>query len=174
MRKLLLLVVLLFQFGLNAQTSIGAGIFQGLDGGSLSALEINSEFVISDGKYSVSPSLDYFMGLSSDYAAGDELASSLIAINVDAHYNMGDMESINYYPLVGILYQMGSYDYPEVDYLGMSAYEENFSNIGFSLGGGLSYVVSDNMKLVGEVKYQIIEDYGGLSILTGILFNIGG
>ncbi len=174
MKKLLSLLIVIIGVNINAQTSIGAGFFTGLDGGGLSALEINSEFALADGQYSISPSLDYYMGLSDKYETGDLLPSSLIGINVDAHYNLGDFESVNYYPLVGIRYQMGSLNYPGNAYLGLKAQKVKFNNFGFSLGGGLTYSLSGNLKIIGEVKYLIIKDYGGLGILTGLLINIGG
>jgi len=173
MKKLLMLLIVIFSISMNAQTSVGVALFHDLGGSGLSAFEINSEFGLADGQYTISPSLDYYMGLSDEYEAGELLPSSLIGINVDAHYNLGDFESVNYYPLVGIRYQMGSLNYPGNAYLGLKAQKVKFNNFGFSLGGGLTYSLSGNLKIIGEVKYLIIKDYGGLGILTGLIINIG-
>ena len=155
MKKLFLLLFVLAGFSLSAQTSLGGGVF--LNGGA-TALELNSEFGLADGKFTISPSFDYYMGMPEGF--------SMMAINADGHYNLGDPEALNYYPLAGLSYMMFSSSYEGSSY--------SVGVTGFNVGGGVSYALSDSMKLVGELKYLMVSGFGGLGIHAGILFNIGG
>jgi opacity protein-like surface antigen len=154
MKKLVLMLFVLAGFTVNAQTSVGGGVFLG---NGATAIELNSEFGLADGQFTVSPSFDYYMGMPEGY--------SLMSFNVEGHYNFGDAEELNFYPLLGVNYLMVSYTYE-----GASG---SVGTAALSLGGGASYAVSDSMKLVGELKYLMVSGSGGLGIHAGILFNLG-
>lgn len=156
MKKLVLLgALVLFSFGLKAQTSLGGGVLLASDA---TALELNSEFGIADGKFTISPSFDYYLGLPE--------GASLMSFNAEGHYNLGDATSLNYYPLAGLGYMMISVKIGDISI--------STGTTAFILGGGLSYALSDGMKLVGELKYYTAAGSGGLGLHAGILFNIGG
>ncbi len=127
--KRFLILILLGSFFLNcsesfAQTSIGGGLYLI----EKTAIEAKADFVISD-KFSISPSFNYFF---IDYG-------TLIGVSAHAHYNLGDVEALNYYPLAGFHYF--NYNYSGI--VNVSA-----SMIGFDLGGGLTYPLSENLKLL--------------------------
>ncbi len=162
-KGLLLALFVLFGLSMNAQFSVGGGFAYMNDPG----IEINSEFGISDGMITLSPSLDY-------YFPGNDVTS--LAFNFEGHYNLGDTEALNYYPIAGLNYYYFSMDLPEYTdpYTGQKV-GGNISDgqIGFDLGFGSSYALSDSMKLYGELKY-VINDYADdLGFSFGILFNLG-
>ena len=154
MKKLVLLLFVLVGLSTNAQNAIGGGLFLG---NNSKALEINSEFSVADA-ITVSPSFDYYLGMPEGYP--------IMSLNLEGHYNLGDVEEMNYYPLAGISYLMASYSYEDVS--------GSVSTTAINLGGGLSYAVSDAVKLVGEVKYMMISGNGAVGFGVGALFNIGG
>ncbi len=166
MKKLVLAIAfILVSFGMNAQTFIGGGMSYLGDMG----VEVNSEFGISDGMLTLSPSLDY-------YFPGENVTS--LAFNFDGHYNLGDVEDTNYYPIAGLNYYYFSYDIPKITnpYTGETVGGGSVSDgkIGFNLGFGVNFPITDSMKLYGEAKF-VLNDYADdFGIAAGILFNIGG
>jgi len=166
MKKLVLAIAfVLMSFGMNAQTSIGGGIVLNDN----TAIEINSDFGINE-QISVSPSFDYYTGLAEGL--------TYYAINVDGHYNMGDQDALNYYPLVGLGYHYISYSYSDEEIELAEAYgidlpDVSDSSTGLNIGGGATYALSSSMKLLGELRYTTAAD-GSLGIVLGILFSFGG
>ncbi len=147
----IVLFTLFAMSNIKAQTSVGVGVF--LSGGT--AVELKADFGISDA-ISVSPSFDYFMN-SGNYA-GTKI--SMMLFGVDGHYNLGDPEALNYYPILG------------VHYLKLSAssggYGISVGGAGLTAGFGATYGLSDSMKLYGEAKYMM----GGFGLSAGLLFNL--
>ncbi len=152
MKRIILLMLLGFIFipKLQAQTSVGGGLmFYGE-----TALEAKADFNVSD-RISVSPAIGYF--LTDGY--------TVFMISGAGHYNLGDPESFNYYPLVGLNLISVSASY--------GGFSSSASNVGLELGGGATYSLSDSMKLYGEVKYighGVWSNNIGLSI--GVYFSL--
>jgi len=145
------LFILFALTNMNAQTSVGAGV---LLGNGATAIEAKANFGISD-QISISPSFDYFL-LDNSYGSN----VSMYMLGVDGHYNLGDPESLNYYPLLGL-------NYLSVSFSGDGYNFSYGSGIGLTAGGGATYALSESMKLYGEVKYI----RSGLGLSAGLLFS---
>jgi outer membrane protein X len=153
MKKFIILIAIA-TFGMNsvkAQTLVGGGLAIWDD----TALEVKADFAISD-QFSVSPSFDY---LFANYG-------SHFIINADAHYNLGDIDEINYYPLLGL-----NYNYTSIDLGSYGTVSDG--SIGLNLGGGLNYAISESMKLYGELKFMSNDHMANsLGASFGILFSL--
>jgi len=160
MKKGLLLLVVFTLLGLskvNAQTSVGGGAALWDNTG----VELKANFGLSD-QISLSPSVDYFFTDIKD--------ATFLMLNLDGHYNLGDTDALNYYPIVGVNYYYFSMTIPKITIAGQTAGGGKVSDgeVGFTVGGGLSYALSDSMKLYGEAKY--LHNAFGASV--GILFSL--
>lgn len=145
--KTILVTVTILLIGFSksmAQTKVGAGF---LINNGLNAIEAKANFNITD-QIDLSPSVDYFLN-TPGYSA--------FMISADGHYNFEASDTFQVYPLVGLNYFIVSGN----GYTGTS-------DIGFTLGGGANYAISNKMSLFGEVKY--IRSSLGLSV--GILFSL--
>ena len=143
MRKILfiLLLALASMPKLQAQSIIGGGLAIWDD----MALEIRGDIGIND-QFSFSPSIDYF------FTEG----VTAFMFNGDFHYNLGDVDALNFYPLAGI------------NFMSVSSDLGSRSTMGFQAGGGVTYALSDSMKLYGEVKFMQNE-----AMLNNLGFNFG-
>ena len=151
------LFILFALTNMNAQTSVGAGV---LLGNGATAIEAKANFGVSD-QISISPSFDYFLlGDSYDSLYGSDINISIYMFGVDGHYNFGDPDALNYYPLAGL-------NYFAVSYSGNGVSGNVGSGIGLTVGGGATYALSESMKLYGEVKYI----RSGLGLSAGLLFS---
>lgn len=140
-----------FSFTSNAQsTLLGGGLSLFSNNGT--EMGINAKGAIGfNESMEVSPSLNYYLtdGIT------------LIGLNGDFHYLLGDEGSFRFYPLAGINFMMAS------------ANGNSNNEIQFNVGGGARYPVSDAISLYGEGKY-LIGDFDGLVFSAGVMFNIGG
>jgi len=154
MKKVFIIAILaLFSMTkINAQTSIGGGV---LLGSYTTAIEAKADFGITE-KISVSPSFDYFL-TNNTYGSNYHM----YMFGVDGHYNLGDPEAFNYYPLLGL-------NYFAVSFSGEDYSFTDGSGIGLTVGGGATYALSESFKLYGEAKY--IRSGFGLSL--GVLFSL--
>ena len=154
MKKVLLLTLftLLSITKINAQTSVGGGL---LLGSYTTAIEVNADFGVSE-QISISPSIDY-------YLVGNTYGSNvtMYLLGLDGHYNLGDNESFNYYPLLGL-------NYFSVSFSGEGYNFSYGSGIGLTAGGGGTYALSESIKLYGELKYI----RSGIGFSAGIMFSL--
>jgi opacity protein-like surface antigen len=162
-KGLFLLVFTLFGFlNINAQTSVGGGLSLWDNTG----LELKADFGIND-QISISPSIDYFFS--------DLKNATFLMVNVDGHYNLGDPDALNYYPLAGLNYYYFSWETPKSSFGGETVGGSKVSDgqIGISIGGGVTYPISDAIKLFGELKFMsnkyMVNDLGAS---FGILFSL--
>ncbi len=146
MKKTLIIVLLLLAAtSVNAQISVGGGAaFFGNPG-----LEIKADIGLTD-EISFSPSFDY-------YLIGFGITG--ISLSGDGHYSLGDPDSLNYYPLLGL-----NLVYVSASYAGYRYYAG--SAIGITAGAGGTYAISDHLKLYGEAKYMART----VGISAGILY----
>ncbi len=155
-----MLFALFAMSNVKAQTSIGGGLAVWDDLG----VEVKANFGINE-QLSISPSFDYLFA--------DE--GSHFIVNTDVHYNLGDPDALNFYPLAGLNYTYYSFDIPSYTINGQTFGGGSVSDggIGFNLGFGSTYSVSDSMKLYGEVKF-LSNDYmaNDIGASFGILFSL--
>ncbi|MDA7501695.1 outer membrane beta-barrel protein [Chitinophagales bacterium] len=148
--KIAFLATILFCAGntLDAQTKVGGGLTYSLKEGVGIGINARAAFGITE-TIDIVPSLNFFF----------PEVGSLMGFNGDVHYNIEAGDALNVYPLAGL-------NYTRVSANGFSAGE-----IGFNLGGGASFAVSDNLDGFAEVKY-VVGDFDQLAITVGILFGL--
>jgi len=134
MKKSLFIVLMtLFTLpNLNAQISLGGGI--GLNNGFIAA-ELKADVGLIK-TFSLSGYLDYYINTPDSY--------SFMALNLDGHYNLGDFDSFNFYPLAGLNFTTFN---PKTG----SSYSKTY----FQLGAGATYAITDNLKPYAELRYPI-------------------
>ena len=106
-----------------------------------------AQYGITD-KLRLEGSFDYF--LEDDGWKGWE-------INVDLQYLFPLANNFTVYPFVGLQYSHESYEYG-LDYLEEYDIEiEDISEgqIGFALGGGVQYDLSDKLAVFGEIRFNV-------------------
>ncbi len=150
MKKIIFLSLLFFGITMNGYSQVGIGAGLGIYDGFTSAL-VNAEIPLSD-SFSISPSVEHSLAKYSD----------AFLFNLDAQYNFGDKDALNFYPLAGVVV--------------VTDFKRDATL--FDVGGGLNYAISDNIKLLGEAKYLITEEKighsrgGTYTIQFGVLFNL--
>ncbi len=149
---LLTLFALFSMTRISAQTSLGGGL---LLGSYTTAVEVKADFGVSE-QISISPSIDYYLV---DSSFGSNVTMYLLG--VDGHYNLGDAESFNYYPLLGL-------NYFSVSFSGEGYNFSYGSGVGLTVGGGGTYALSESLKLYGELKYI----RSGVSFSAGVMFSL--
>jgi len=165
MKKLFISILffgLLLVTKVNAQSAIGGGLLLA----DPIAIEAKADFNVTD-RISISPYFNYFIGNSNsgNYENVSYKAGPDFIIGADGHYNLGEPESFNYYPLIGLQY--GSYS--ASGSVGEYSSSVSSSGIGFNIGGGATYALSNNMKIYGELKYNY---FIGVGLSAGILFSL--
>ena len=148
MKKGLLLLLMAFfaMSSMKAQISLGGGVLLTNN----TAVEFKADFGIAQ-KLSISPSFDYFL-LGKKYGSN----VSMYMFGVDAHYSLGNRDAFDFYPLLG------------VNFFKYSSGGSKASTTGLTAGGGISYALSDSMKLYGEAKYL----HSAFGASLGILFSL--
>ncbi len=90
----------------------------------------------------IEPSATYF--LKKDYV-------SMWEVNANAHYLFGLSDNFFLYPLAGVAF---------VGYeVGEGAFSASDSKLGFNLGAGAEYLLTETFALNFEIKYQIVSDF---------------
>ena len=137
----IVLFALFAMSNVNAQFSVGAGGTM-FSGGT--ALELRGSYNVNE-KIAVVPYFDYFLSSGTSVPG---VNYSFMMYGVDGHYSLGDPEGFDFYPVLGLnIFSISTtFDKtPELNYSG--------STTGISAGGGLTYALSDNMKLFAEGRY---------------------
>ena len=106
---------------------------------------------------------------------------SMFDVNVNGHYLFTLSDKVTVYPLVGINYtswkqeNIIEFDNEEIeDY----PYDMDVSNelkdssIGFNIGGGIQYKLSDRIRIGAELKYQTVSGANTAIIGAGITFTL--
>ena len=106
---------------------------------------------------------------------------SMFDVNVNGHYLFNLSDKVTVYPLVGINYtswkqeNIIEFDNEEIeDY----PYDMDVSNelkdssIGFNIGGGIQYKLSDRIRIGAELKYQTVSGANTAIIGAGITFTL--
>ncbi len=122
---------------------------------------VNAQFSLGGGATMFSDVTGFELRVN--YAVNDQISvvpffdsfSGISMYGLDGHYSLGDPEAFDFYPLLG---------------LNMISFSGS-SHTGFEAGGGLTYSLSDNLKLYGELRY-INHVYGATAISAGILYQL--
>lgn len=158
MKRMILLALALFiGMGIQAQSvkgdlAAGANVSYGTkDGFSNFGIGAKLQYNLTDA-IRIEPSATYF--LKKDYI-------NMWDVNLNAHYLFPVADQFTVYPLagvglVGIKAEYDGFEYDGYEIEGASASE---TKIGFNLGIGGQYWMTENFALNLEAKYQIVSDF---------------
>lgn len=133
----------------TAQTNVGGGLtFFKFDGGSEIGLNIKSTFSLTE-KFEISPAINYY------FVDG----YTLMGLNGDFHYLLGDEDGFTFYPSAGINILRSA----------VSGFSSN--TLGFNLGAGARLPVSESLSIYADGQYRL-SDFSGLVFSVGVLFSI--
>ena len=158
MKKFLLLIlVAMTAFGVNAQTRKGEGSLMGSLGYQTNyerfGLQAQGRYVIAN-NLRIAPDLTFFF--PKDKATG-------LDVNVNFHYVFNfskDGQGFSVYPLAGIGMQNNFYGKQDVEVNGVTTQVErsNSTKFAFNLGGGITLPLSERSFLNAEAKFMFAED----------------
>jgi len=167
MKKLIITICLaLFTIGASAQKgekNIGAHVLYGT---GIEQFGFGAKF-----QYNVTDAIrleavgDYFPE-SEDW--------SMFDINLNGHYLFHFANKFTAYPLVGINYTRVTIDASDLndgvifDDLG----KESGGSLGFNIGGGIQYNLTDKLRIGAELKYQTISGWNTPMIGVGLTYTL--
>jgi len=158
MKKFLLLIlVAMTAFGVNAQTRKGEGALMGSLGYQTNyerfGLQAQGRYVIAN-NLRIAPDLTFFF--PKDKVTG-------LDVNVNFHYVFNfskDGQGFSVYPLAGIGMQNNFYGKQDVEVNGVTTQVDrsNSTKFAFNLGGGITLPLSERSFLNAEAKFMFAED----------------
>ena len=92
---------------------------------------------------------------------------SMWELNANVHYLFHITDQVTLYPLAGLTMLTAKVESADFGGIKTSASD---TNIGLNLGAGIEYPLSDTVKLNGEIKYQIVNDFDRPVISVGLTF----
>ncbi len=92
---------------------------------------------------------------------------SMWELNANVHYLFRITDEVTLYPLAGLTMLTAKVESANFGGIKSSASD---TNIGLNLGAGIEYPLSDSVKLNGEIKYQIVNDFDRPVISVGLTF----
>ena len=92
---------------------------------------------------------------------------SMWELNANVHYLFRITDEVTLYPLSGLTMLTAKVESANFGGIKSSASD---TNIGLNLGAGIEYPLSDSVKLNGEIKYQIVNDFDRPVISVGLTF----
>jgi outer membrane protein X len=95
------------------------------------------------------------------YLTGDDY--NYWGLNFDGHYIFEQDSGLELYPLAGLNFSHWGFD------SGIPGLDFSETKLGLNVGGGVRYPVSDQISLIGEVKY-ILSDFDQLVITAAALY----
>ena len=91
-------------------------------------------------------------------------------LNANAHYLFALNDKLTLYPLAGLSYLHASGSY-EVYAPQRIKYSESSGHLGFNLGGGVDYALSENWSLNAELKLQLVKNSTQGVLNVGVVYN---
>ena len=93
---------------------------------------------------------------------------SMWDLSVNAHYLFPVSEQITVYPLAGLGILGYSVSTPTIDLGPFGSFGVSDSELGFNLGGGIDFKLTDKLFLNAELKYRIGSDWDRLLLSVGV------
>src|SRR5690554_3836058 len=151
MKKIILTAVIILGFGFTAQAQTKAGIHFGY-GSEIERplIGANAEFGLTD-KISIAPDFTYYFTEKIDY-----LKTSMWELNANAHYYFMDNDKFKVFGLGGLNYTHVKVTWDGPSFWGIGGNpSESDGEIGFNLGGGATYDLTDKIQAFSTLKYTI-------------------
>lgn len=151
MKKIILTAAIILGLGFAAQAQTKAGVHFGY-GSEIERplIGANAEFGITE-KISVAPDFTYYFTEEITY-----VKTSMWELNANAHYYFMDNDKFKVFGLGGLNYTHAkvTWDGPAWGFGGGGASSSD-SEIGFNLGGGATYDLTDKIQAFSTLKYTI-------------------
>lgn len=143
---------------LVAQVGIGAGLLYGTE--SDIGLHVRGSYILDDkiafnGTY-------LWLDSESGGVAGTEFETTLHGLDLEANYYLTEQ----IYALAGPSIQIFRGKINNLS--SMNSESDTDTRLGFNIGGGYVYALSDFFDLYGELKYTLIKDSGQLALVVGV------
>jgi len=130
---------------------------------------IGGDYFVTDA-ISIAPSYSFFFKSSVDAGGGQEVSIKASSFDVDGKYYFVK-SGVNIYGLAGLSFGFAKAT-ATIDFgAGPTEISVSENQIGFNLGAGLDYYLSDKVYLNGQVKYTI-SGLEQLAINLGVGFNL--
>lgn len=99
---------------------------------------------------------------------------SMFDINLNGHYLFHFANKFIAYPLVGINYTRVTVDLSDLNdgYIYEDLGKESDGSIGFNIGGGIQYNLTDKLRIGAELKYQTISGWNTPMIGIGLTYTL--
>ena len=136
----------------HAQIAARAGLSYGTEAEHI-ALHLGGEYEITE-QITGALKFNYFL-------TGDDY--SYWGLNFDGHYIFEQESGLELYPLAGINIFHWSFD------SGIPGFDFDETKFGLNVGGGVQYPVSDQISLIGEIKYTL-SDFDQLVITAAAAY----
>lgn len=150
MKKIILTTALILGLGYTAQAQTKAGIHFGY-GTEIekAAIGANAEFGITD-KISIAPDFTYYFTESTEY-----VKTSVWELNANGHYYFLDQDKFKVFGLAGLNYTHAkvTWDGPSFWGIGGGSSSSSDGEIGFNLGGGATYDLTEKIQAFSTLKY---------------------
>jgi hypothetical protein len=118
---------------------------------------------IFDGEFGIQGRKDFWLGGDLSQITGQAAVifanKTVFALDVDYHFMIkssnsdGTSGTSRFYPLVGLDFK----------------FNNDFSDFGLNLGGGVNFMMTDTLAAFAELKY-VISDWDGFGIGVGVYF----
>lgn len=147
MKKIFLTTIIVLGLGYVAQAQTKVGVHLGY-GSEIekAAIGANAEFGITD-KISIAPDFTYYFTEKTEY-----VKMSVWEFNANGHYYFLDQDKFKVFGLAGLNY---THVKVTTDYPGIwgGNYSGSDGEIGFNLGGGATYDLTDKIQAFSTLKY---------------------
>lgn len=149
MRKITLSIVIILGLTYSAKAQTKAGVHLGY-GTEIERplIGINAEFNITD-KITVAPDFTYY--LTKNYAY---IKTSMWELNANGHYYFLDKDTFKVFGLAGLNYTSIKVT-SDFNSIWLSEVSATDSKIGFNIGGGATYTLSNKIEAFSTLKYTI-------------------
>lgn len=149
MKKIFLTTIIVLGLGYVAQAQTKVGVHLGY-GSEIekAAIGANAEFGITD-KISIAPDFTYYFTEKEQY-----IKMSVWELNANGHYYFLDQDKFKVFGLAGLNYTHVNVttDYPSGGFWGGN-YSASDGEVGFNLGGGATYDLTDKIQAFSTLKY---------------------
>lgn len=116
--------------------------------------------------------VDHFRGEASYNYFFEKDYCTMWDVNANVHYLFNINDQFTVYPLAGLTALGVKFDVPTIS-IGNTTIgggSGSDTKVGFNIGGGVDYFLSETIKLNAELKYQIVSDFDRPVLSVGIAF----
>lgn len=115
--------------------------------------------------------VDHFRGEASYNYFFEKDYCKMWDVNANVHYLFNINDQFTVYPLAGLTALGAKVDVPAtIAGIPVGEVSDSDTKVGFNIGGGVDYFLTEKVKLNAELKYQIVKDLDRPVLSVGIAF----